>query len=405
MRKFRLKRKKTDRKKTYFNRKNDSKNVKDSRLLKVFLYIIVVGILLSLLRFLFLQAEELSQLKFATDMQYGIKECDLSVDYDPDSVFTLLILSDFGIDDKLTLDGAALVQLDYNSPEVRIISMHPDIYFRPYNYEEVLSSSYGVTLVRVRDLMVLGHLQTPPVSLAYAFYQLQEFLAIPIDGYVYISGDADEVSGLGIGYPPSEAVSGTKEYGQWSREWSEYWIDNLDSISVLNIWSSREDIPRIESNMSAVELYEFIKAFQRVNGENIDLIPLSQDNLAEVVDERGKTVSFLSEVAVDEVLKDFTGDVRMDREQARVEIFNGSSVNGLGNRYRRWIDHIGGDVIRVENAPGVWETSVIYVTDLEEFEYTVGNIVSLWTDGVEIIEGRPDFVTTGDVIVVLGIDF
>lgn len=399
---FKLKKKILDSRKRSFSL-NKSTTLQYCRLLiKVLLLVGGLIALFFLLSFLFQQFGELNQIKLSTDMQDGIKECDQTVEYESDSVFTLLMLSDFGDDDRLTLDGASLIQLDYNSPEIRIISFHPGIYFGPYSFEEVLTNSYGVTLVRIRDLMMVGHLQNPPVPLAYAFYQIREFLAIPVDGYLYIDGDANEVSGLGIGYPPSEAVSGTKEYGQWSTEWNKYWIDNLDSVSLLKIWAHRMDIPKIESNMSAVELYEFISAFQDVSSENIHSITLSQENLVEVVDESGETVNFLSEFAVDEVLKEFVGDVRMDREQARIEIFNGSGVNGLGSRYSRWIDHIGGDVIRVENAPGVWDRSVIYVTDLDEFEYTVAKVLSLWVEDVDIVEGRPDFVTTGDVIVVLG---
>jgi len=94
----------------------------------------------------------------------------------------------------------------------------------------------------------------------------------------------------------------------------------------------------------------------------------------------------------------------MAREQARIEILNGTSTAGFGARYERWIRHLGGDVIRVKNAPSTTEKSVIYVTDADEYGYTVGRIAGLWEE-VEIREGRPDFITTGDVIIVLGMDF
>jgi hypothetical protein len=45
------------------------------------------------------------------------------------------------------------------------------------------------------------------------------------------------------------------------------------------------------------------------------------------------------------------------------------------------------------------------VTDRDEFRYTLDKIIGLWGNDLNIIEGRPDFITTGDIIVVLGLDF
>jgi hypothetical protein len=231
-------------------------------------------------------------------------------------------------------------------------------------------------------------------------------LAVPIDGYLYIDGDSlDRFVQMGSGVRPDDMLDGVNGYQKWAEIWNEYWIDFLGSVNIFKIWRHRDVISSLESNMSVVDLYSFVESFKSVNSDNIFSVVVEDNELEEIVNNRGDIVSLVTGSSWDNVLKDYLSDDLVDREQARVEIFNGSQIDGLGSRYQRWIDHLGADVIRVQNAPGRWDNTTVYVTDRDEFRYTLDKIIGLWGNDLNIIEGRPDFITTGDIIVVLGLDF
>jgi hypothetical protein len=349
---------------------------------------------------------DISELEFEDNFSEGFSADVLETPYREKEIFTLFIVCDWEEASRPQARAVTVMQIDRNAAEIKLISLHPDMYFRPYEYGELVANRHENSLVRIRDLMVVGELQSPPVPVAYSFYQIQELLAIRFDGYLYVGKSQlevlDRLSGEKL---PKVALESSSSYEEWAGELNDYWLRVFNSISFIGVVSNRGHLSKLETSMDVQDFYFFLSDFKDVEQDSIHTVEIKEDSIAEVINEQGNTVDLVTQGAVDDALKDFVGDMKIDREQARMEIFNGSGINGLGSRYGRWIGHLGIDVIRVGTAPGNQEQTVIYVTDKEEFSYTLSKIERLWEGEIKVVEGRPEFLTTGDVILVLGMDF
>ena len=362
-------------------------------------------ILFFFVRFVRSQVQELQNLSFSSPNQDGLRDDLHSVSYSSGDVFTLLIITEERVNDRDVIGGFILIRVDMTSHSAALMSIHPELAI-PLQYVPGMPvTALNLTTAKIRDLSVIGDLQIEPVPLAYPFYQLQELFAVPIDGYVvFPPGVAENIGPLSGKDAPSTSVAGLKDYQEWGEAWEDYWSGYLRSLSVMKIWMNRGIVPEIESNMNVVDVYTFARDFASLPEESVETLVPPTDAVVKMIDERGEQVNGIQISAVDSMLEGLGRDNRMDREQARIEIFNGTDVDGWGGRYERWVKHLGGEVIRVKNAPQQRDGTVIYVTDQEEYAYTVSRISSLW-ENVELVEGRPDFITTGDIIVLLGVDF
>ncbi len=367
---------------------------------------VVTAILLagySIFRFAKNQSQELKSLKFSEELQNGLEENDMSVDFEGDDVFTLLIMTEFNEHKKNCIDAVTVVRLDSYGNKATILSLHPDLRIQTYDINDAGTVGVDEETVRIKDLIVVGELQTPQMELAFPYYQMENLLALPIDGYVYVDAENwGKVSKIGGGDVSESVKNGEGGYSRWADDMNTYVKDFLESVSVFRVWSQRDVVPNIKSNMSTSDFYLFVKEFQAINEADISMLTVDSDDLVEVTDDQGDIVNWLRGSAVDDAVEGYFTDERLEREQARIEVFNGTEVSGYASWHSRWIRHIGGDVIRSGNAPGQWDKTTIFVTERQEFQVTVEKISELWEGDVEIVEGRPDFVTTGDVIVVLG---
>ena len=96
-------------------------------------------------------------------------------------------------------------------------------------------------------------------------------------------------------------------------------------------------------------------------------------------------------------------------EQAQIEIYNATGITGLGTRLGRWLGNLGLLIVRTENAPLLVSEdcrgNMIYVVDKAKYNDSVGEVVDIITERfgneVNLVYNRPEFVATGDIIVVL----
>ncbi|MBN2100290.1 LytR C-terminal domain-containing protein [Candidatus Dojkabacteria bacterium] len=372
-------------------------------ILRILIVVVLITSISSVVYWFYHRVSDLNDLEFSQTLEDSYDFDYEPLGYNKNEVFTLLILVDLEDDGRTKVDDFVVIQIDSNSQEAFVFSFHPDIYFYLYEY----SGSYeSVEISRVRDLPVVGDLHDPPRPVSYTYHQLQEFLAIRFNGYILIKGDlSKDFNRFGNAEALGDTLKSDMSYEAWAKENNEYWINFINTLSIFGALANKDKIPELESNLEVTDLYGFVRGFKDISLSDVESVYLKTEDLTEVIDERGDQVTFLSETKLDEALGNHVRDIEMEREQARVEVFNGSGVGGLGARYKRWLEHLGADVIRVGNASGDWDRSVIYVTKSGEFDYTMDRIQSLWEKDVEIREGRPDFVTTGDIIVILGADF
>jgi len=97
-------------------------------------------------------------------------------------------------------------------------------------------------------------------------------------------------------------------------------------------------------------------------------------------------------------------DKELEKERVRVEVYNGSDLPGYAAQYARRIRNSGCDVVRYDNAPSKQQNTQFYVPNPEEFDNSLEIILELFPGSQEIVEGRPAFMTTGDIVIVLGED-
>lgn len=95
-------------------------------------------------------------------------------------------------------------------------------------------------------------------------------------------------------------------------------------------------------------------------------------------------------------------DYEIGKEQARVEVFNATNIQGLAGFRARWLQNIGVDVIRVGDTARQYQKTTIHTNAPQDFKSTIAGIERLFEEEVMVLEEEPPFVTTGDIIIVLG---
>ncbi|KUK77883.1 MAG: coiled-coil [candidate division WS6 bacterium 34_10] len=94
----------------------------------------------------------------------------------------------------------------------------------------------------------------------------------------------------------------------------------------------------------------------------------------------------------------------VERERVNVEVYNGSNITGLASEYARIVRHTGARILRYDNAPHLYEETVIYVPEPENYQNSLILIRDVVGNNVKVKNERPQFVTTGDIVLVLGED-
>ncbi len=121
----------------------------------------------------------------------------------------------------------------------------------------------------------------------------------------------------------------------------------------------------------------------------------------------GEEVRMVDKRSLDDRLKQLSTQILskdIERELASVEIYNGSTIGGLATGYGRDISNNGIKVVRIDNTDRGYAETTIYLSDVESFQNTLDLIESLLPRPPKIVTNRPEFLTTGDLVVVLGQD-
>jgi hypothetical protein len=94
----------------------------------------------------------------------------------------------------------------------------------------------------------------------------------------------------------------------------------------------------------------------------------------------------------------------VERERVNVEVYNASNISGLASEYARKIRHTGSRILRFDNSPNLYDETVIYVPEPEGYSNSLALIRDLVGYDVEVRYERPSFITTGDIVLILGTD-
>lgn len=188
-----------------------------------------------------------------------------------------------------------------------------------------------------------------------------------------------------------------------------------DFLSTLSVWSilsnlkySRDLKGNLYSNLPILNLIKEVNFVNQVLGnyqyEEMDILDCCVEEF--VISSTRTQLRFNSRSFDNEFSKYIKGFVSRDveRERVNVEVYNASNISGLASEYARKIRHTGSRILRFDNAPTMYEETIIYVPEPEGYVNSLLLIRDVVGEEVEVVNERPSFVTTGDIVVVLGKD-
>ncbi|HVX92572.1 MAG TPA: LytR C-terminal domain-containing protein, partial [Candidatus Dojkabacteria bacterium] len=190
-----------------------------------------------------------------------------------------------------------------------------------------------------------------------------------------------------------------------------YFLDKysfIDPFFKFNQW--KIFLENLDTNLSQSQLISTLNLLKaKMSNGSVDLIDLGQDKyIHEYMDSKlDRQIPVLDLNAFDQALNQYIDTVaprKVSTEQVKVEIYNASVLNGLAYRYARKIGNSGINVIRFESSPKNYDNTVIYVPKLEGFKNSLELLEKIIGGKYTVVEGRPDFITTGDIIIILGND-
>jgi hypothetical protein len=242
-------------------------------------------------------------------------------------------------------------------------------------------------------------------SITYSSSQ-KNILRIPIPSDIYVTEEGVD------SYPISSmrAVGEFLDYN-YGRNYTIEYMSNLLGLKydiLFNLQFSHNLRNNVYSNLPILNLIkevnfinQSLSSYQSEQMEIVDCcveeVTLSSDRVRRQFD----TINFDKELS-----KYIPGLVSKDveRERVNVEVYNGSNTTGLASEYARLIRHTGARILRYDNAPNLYEETVIYIPEPEGYQHSLTLIRDVVGNNVKVRNERPPFVTTGDIVLILGED-
>lgn len=320
---------------------------------------------------------------------------------------TLILLEEgYGNERKI---ANAYLYVKNNKKENGIIVYIPgNLYFN--GLEEEFGNKIPVSSLRYAgDYLQKGR------GVEYALWQLTQLLGTKFNEYIWITSEGADVLNNVYGniYDVDESLK-------------NIYSDNIqpsDGLLVLNSLSSKINWfssvfksgtlnqldEKIYSNTSLTSVLHELKNINGAIAKNDTfVIDLSNSEYCEEQDSiSGGKIKVLNTEKYDETFREYysnSADSAVEKERARIEVYNGSEIDGIAYQLGRKIVNSGGDVVRYGNAPSAVEKTVIYVPNMKDYKNSLNLVSEILSGRFEVIEGRPSFMTTGDIVIILGRD-
>ncbi len=258
------------------------------------------------------------------------------------------------VEDEKVLEFRVLVN-NVDNGELSVFEFNPDFYFETYTQQRDIS---------IRNLpRFANNIKDSVLVDDMVLFELEKLVGIKINNYIIYEGVLGERSFLDF-----MSSNGLKSN-----------FSNLEIQSKIDLLNSTQDIVTVPLSVAEVETL--------ANGQDVNFI------------KSYKYTNFIQQKS-QQVIPNLVRS-----EQAKVEIFNGSTKSGLAGQYRGYVQKSCCFVIRVDNAKDNVSKSKIYTSDLEKFGDTVNFLDDYFSEiDWDIVEGRPEFLTTGDVVMLIGSD-
>ncbi len=172
------------------------------------------------------------------------------------------------------------------------------------------------------------------------------------------------------------------------------------SLSILRILRNINALRYFETNLSKAEIINLAKVIYKVTPDNIRVAYTKEDSL--YIDSKGKKHSKIDRI--DKNISDVFFDVDLIKEQARLEVLNGTTSSNLAGKYSRYFSNVGVRVVRTGNSLQPSEKTILFVGEgkMDSYINTINYISLIFDDNIEIVEQEYKYKHIGDLVLVLG---
>jgi len=385
--------------------KTKSKPRKNINISKVLVYTIIAALIL----FFGIYTVVLLSAKLSDSTQINGSNKYLLSQANDDTSTTLVVLE--GNSEQGKKINEAYLFLTNKNKEESIL-----IYIPGWMYYGGLEEDFGNSLA-VSSFRYAGDFLQEGRGVEYAIWQIEQMLGIKVDNYVWFSPDGiknysklyGDISGVEDRvkeyYKVAEGDSLNDTFFKLSMMSSRYSsVKNMLSISKLIDLSNS-----VYSNLSFTGFLNFFATLNKTTantetyGIDLSFYRYSSEDLSS----SGGQIRYMNTEEFDSVYRGLIAkiiDRSLEKERVRVEIYNGSGVAGAAKQFGRKIENSGCDVVRYENAPKTIDRTVLYISNEKNFASSLKIVSEILSGSYDLVVGRPEFMTTGDIVVVLGQD-
>lgn len=343
-----------------------------------------------------------------------------------------------------------MVGVDYRESGHKQISTLVIMQLYPETGENVLmyvpldtyvdTDEYGT--VPLKNLIIMGDFEAQDSGYSYAFETIEEKSALKFDRYFFYDTSILEdlmvlKGGVTIRLPSEITVEDQSNKfqvaafdenrvklnsnsvlayiddvsgGEGARQERQtlFFEGFVNSWSFLDIWrmGNIADLlgEKTFSDMSSQEFVAVSKYLYRSKNA-LDTRLIETLDLEETITTEGEKVNLYGGLPLWEIWRENLLNDQVALELARVEVFNGSDIFRAASKYSSMMRNEGVDVIRINNAPTDSKDSYLYVQDEDRsYYYTISAIQKIFGEELEVVVGKTDFLSTGDLVVILGND-
>jgi len=361
-----------------------SKNSKSKNFGKILFYIVLVLLFLYLLYFLF--------------VVFSIKSKDITEEFNTrkdilseraDELKKTLIIIEDGSGDKKKITDV-YVYFENADKKAEIL-----IYIPSTLYYAGLEEKFG-NEIPISSFRYAGDFLEKGRGVEYAIWQINQLLGFKCDKYIFFS--AESIDAMGIKIEKSD-------------------IHNIElfnkKMNILGLIADVRKLSRIDGKIYSnipffdvkLEIESATKGHKKYIREIFNLGDSKFHSKSNLV--TGEEISVLKTIEFDTQLRTFLEKVvdrGLENERVRIEVYNGSELTGVASSLGRKIVNTCCDVVRYGNAPDLLEKTKIYLANSEKFPKAFDVVKDILPVEFEVVEGRPDFMTTGDIVIILGGD-
>jgi anionic cell wall polymer biosynthesis LytR-Cps2A-Psr (LCP) family protein len=339
-------------------------------------------------------------------------------------------------DAHVFVDGLAVISYNFDTKKTAIFSINPDL--------KIYSTRLG------KDLFIrtaFNDISPNEMKMNYFTEGVESLLAIKIDNYivtdiltfndfskyispVYFSVEQNIKDQDVVNLPDKQTKQWNKgnvllkgddllEFLASNDNGSDDQLNRQASIMkklIMNIFNIQNliNIPQLctsvkngffYTDITKEEIYKMAFEFLQVKDSNVEYGYTKAKSYYSVYAVSYYPVYSAIFSIVDNDIGSVFSDISIFKEQARIELLNGSSIKGLASNRARWVSNTGARIIKIGNSYESEKKTKIYCEDPSKFPKTISAIQRIFDGKAELINKDYYQRHIGDVIIVIGDDY